>query len=70
MKRTQVVAVKHTYFRIPWLTTAVWWLLMDRFDAPGWLWGATGVVIVVLWVGFVKRMFTEVPSEPAWKDSP
>jgi hypothetical protein len=40
--------------RWPWLgAAALWFLVLDRFNAPGWLWGAVGLLWVLITVGWI-----------------
>lgn len=48
MKR--VIAYDNIPFRLPIGGTATVWLLMDRFNPPGWVWGAMAVLVAIWWV--------------------
>jgi len=37
--------------RLPIFPTAVAFLLLDRFHAVGWVWGAVGTVFLLAWIG-------------------
>lgn len=37
----------------PIIGTLVWWLVLERLDAPGWVLGAMGLVLVVGWVAWM-----------------
>ena len=41
----------------PLIGTLVWYLVLDRFDAPGWLWGVMGTLLAVLWIAFFVGLF-------------
>lgn len=49
MKR-QVISVKNLPTRLPVTFTMVLGLLLDRYDAPGWMWGAAGAILLLIWV--------------------
>jgi hypothetical protein len=34
-------------------TAMLWWLFLDRFEAPGWAWGAAGVLWLIMTTGFL-----------------
>jgi hypothetical protein len=36
--------------RIPLGPTILIWLLLDRFRPSGWVWGAGGLMVVIMWV--------------------
>lgn len=45
--------------RLPVVTTAVHFLLLDKFSAPMWVWGAWGAVMVMFWIAVITRFFTQ-----------
>lgn len=49
MKR-KVISPKSLPTRLPVTFTMVLGLLLDRYDAPGWVWGATGAIMLLIWV--------------------
>lgn len=50
MKTRRVVSNKNLPMRLPILGTMVWCLLLDKFSAPGWVWGVFGTLLVVVWI--------------------
>lgn len=46
--RPQRIAKKYLPMPSPLLITLVTWLLLDRIEAPGWVWGACGVMLLIL----------------------
>ncbi len=44
--------------RVSILWPIVWWLVLERFNAPMWLFGAMGVLILISYVGEVYRLWT------------
>jgi hypothetical protein len=57
--------------RLPLQTTALVYLLLDRFDPPGWTWGVVWTVMVLLWIGVVINKRTEVTKPLAgYGDAP
>lgn len=44
--------------RLPTMPTAVAFLLLDRFKAPGWIWGVAGTMIVLWWVSCIISVAT------------
>ena len=53
MKQRKVVHAKNLAMRPPLIATLVLWLVLDKLDAAGWVWGAVGVVVVVLWLAWI-----------------
>lgn len=43
--------------RLSILWPIVWWLVLERFNAPGWVFGAIFTVIALLYAVEVWRMF-------------
>jgi hypothetical protein len=48
--------------QLPIQTTALVYLLLKHFDAPGWVCGVVGTMLVLLWVLAVVRMYTDKPK--------
>lgn len=53
MKTRKVVHGKNLTMRCPLVATLVFWLVLDRLDAAGWVWGAVGVVLVIGWIAWI-----------------
>lgn len=45
--------------QLPTQTTALAYLLLDRWQAAGWVWGIVGTVLALIWVIALIRMFTD-----------
>lgn len=56
MAGRRVIAYKYLPGRLPWLGTAVVWLLLDRYHAPSWLIGALGALV---WIVCIHGMLTQ-----------
>jgi hypothetical protein len=71
MKNVKVIKQANLAPRLPLTFTAVAYLLLDKFDAAGWIWGVLGTLIVVIWiasiVGIVKADFVDIWEEIAKK---
>lgn len=67
MKGRDVLAHKHRPCTLPIVGTVVWWMFLDRLAAPDWVWGATGVVVVVLWVAAIAGIWLDIERTPEWK---
>ena len=57
MKQRKVVSGKNLAMRSPLLVTLVFYLLLDRFDAAGWVWGVVGTIMAILWVIWIVDIF-------------
>lgn len=53
MKKRKVISSKNLPMRPPLIGTLVWWLVLDKIGAPGWVWGVLGTFIFVGWIVFV-----------------
>lgn len=51
--------------RMPLISTIAWFLLLDRFNAPGWVWGVIGVLTSAAWVAWISHMCND-----EWGDVP
>ena len=59
MKKKNVLANNSLPTRPPIIFTAVVYLLLDKFHAVEWMWGAAGVFIVLLWIGAFVAVLNE-----------
>lgn len=63
MKQTKVIANKNLPARAPLWASMVAWLMLDRFDAPGWVFGVVGCLFVLLWLAYICTWFTHESTE-------
>ncbi len=49
MTKKKVIARRNLPIRFPLSITALAYLFLDKFNAPGWIWGAAGVVVLIYW---------------------
>lgn len=61
MKHPMVIQRNQLPARVPTVATIAWFLLLDRLQAPAWLWGAIGVVAVIGWAASIYTLFVQVP---------
>ena len=52
----------------PVVGTLVWWLVLERLDAPGWVWGSVGAVVFLAWLAIGYRIFTDKDSAVKFVD--
>lgn len=44
--------------RIPLMATLFWWMFLDYTNAPGWLFGVVGTIMLFAWVAFIYVFLT------------
>lgn len=67
MIRRKVVSWKSMPSRLPINMSVVVWLVLDRLKPPGWVWGACGAVLLIVWVASIISMCREEGTE-IWPD--
>lgn len=72
MNKRKALSPKNHPRRIPLTLFAVVWLLMDRFQPSGWVWGVVGTICAVLMILSVVDCFTaqdvELPDQLSGPD--
>jgi len=38
--------------------------MLDRFHAPGYVWGILGTIVFILWIAYFSLLFTEEVRDP------
>lgn len=61
--KTKVLSSRQLPSRLPVQLTCIAYLLLDKAHAPGWMWGAAGVLLSILWASAIRSLFTEEPTE-------
>jgi len=64
----KVIARKNTPTGLPIFTTVVIYLMLDKFHAAPWVWGAVGTLLIIIWIAAIIRICTE-KSVDIFKDS-
>jgi hypothetical protein len=67
MSKKMVINSKNIKTRIPTVATIAWYLLLDKLAAPGWVWGAMGVLFFIAWVAAIVDVFNCEELEPLKK---
>lgn len=57
MEKQRVISRKSLPAKLPIWTTVLMFLLLDRFNAPGWVWGGMGVIFAIAWIVSVYQTF-------------
>lgn len=55
----RVISRKNLPSRVPVFQMMTVYLMLDKFDAPGWLWGVIGTFMVVALIGSLIEMHKE-----------
>jgi hypothetical protein len=63
-----VIKRKHLPTNLPLGTTAWSWLLLDRFEAGGIVWGVWGTMVALLWLASLLAIRDEDHRVPLWSD--
>lgn len=63
MNSPKVIAHKQLPARLPFTQTTVAYLVLDRTQAPGWLWGIFGTLFAVIWGVTIYLMCVQEPTE-------
>lgn len=50
MKHRKVIKRSNFPTRLPVISTAIIYLLLKECNAPDWLWGAVGAIMLIIWV--------------------
>jgi len=50
MKDKKVIAYKNLPGKFPGLLTAVAFLYLDQYNAPGWVWGVSWTILGIFWI--------------------
>lgn len=70
MKRRMVLSHRQLPSRLPIWSTLVAWLVLDRLQAPQWVWGAATVLFVAIWVGSINSICNETQATLSELDPP
>lgn len=65
----KVVSRKNLPSSLPILTTAVIYLLLDKFHVSDVIWGAFGVIVVLMWVGALVSITKQNQVNPFKKEN-
>lgn len=59
----KVLSWQQMPMRSPLILSMVTWLMLDRFDAVGWVYGVVGTMVVILWIAFFCSLWTFTPTK-------
>lgn len=63
MKRKLVIKSSSLPTRAPTATAILFWLLLDRLDAPDWAFGVMWTLVALLALGWIVSLWTESLSD-------
>ena len=66
MKHT-IIANKYLPLRLPIVSTALCYIILDLYGAPGWLWGVMGTLFLIIWIATIWRAVDSKQGEP-WRE--
>ena len=53
MNKRRVIAMNQLPMRPPIIPTLVYWLVLDRLEAPGWVWGVVVTLTAAAWIVWI-----------------
>ena len=59
MKKRNVISRKNLPTSSPVTFVAVLYLLLDKFNAPGWVWGSVGLLMLFIFIAWITSMVTD-----------
>ena len=69
MKKAVVIKASSLPPRPPILSTAVFWMLLDRLRAPEWAFGVLWTLVGLLIAGFIYRLLSvDIKDVPGFGD--
>ena len=63
MKKLQVINRKFLPTSLPLTSTLVFWLALDHWNAPGWLYGIVAFIMVIAWIVAIIAIYKEEPAD-------
>lgn len=63
MKHPKVISRGQFPARLPTVATIAWFLLLERFHAPQWLWGIAAFLAVIFWGACIYAMYVQEPVQ-------
>lgn len=55
----KVIPRKRLPANLPTMGTLVWYMFLDKINAPGWVWGVMGTLFTVFWIASIVAMFVQ-----------
>lgn len=68
-KKTIVLPSSHLPVRMPLIPSMVFYMALDMYQAPGWLWGAAWSIMALVWCVWAAMAWQqEVKPLPGYGD--
>jgi hypothetical protein len=49
--------------RLPLWSSITVWLLLDRLQAPGWVYGVMGTLFAIIWIAAIVKFFRQTETK-------
>jgi hypothetical protein len=59
MSKRFVIPYSQLPARLPFWQSLTAWLMLDRFDCPGWLYGVVGTLFALIWIVLIAQMWAQ-----------
>jgi len=56
---SKVIARKNLPVRLPLFPTITLWLLLDKLQSPGYVWGIVGTLMALIWIAAIFMIIKE-----------
>lgn len=63
MAKQKVLSKKQMPIKLPVVGTGFWLLVMDKYNAPGWLWGVVITILSIVWIALIVGVTREQSTE-------
>ena len=69
-EKKYVISSKCTKLYYPITGTITWYLLLDKFHPPQWVWGFVGALVglVYIFITYYILSTDEIERKPKWED--
>jgi hypothetical protein len=55
--KRKVISKKNLPTNLPLVSSLVFWLVLDKLNAPGWAWGVVATLMIILWIVSIIDIF-------------
>ena len=56
---TRIIRNKHLPLIAPFNIGLLWWIALEHFHSPTWLWGVLGTIFVLYTIAWLTQLFTK-----------
>ena len=61
--KVKKITAKNLYTQIPVVGTITFWLLLDKLNVNGVVWGIFYTLSVIVWISVIAQIFTTTPTD-------